>query len=76
MSARDRVVFHPEAVAEARAAFAWYESRDESTARAFVTELDQAVTRVLEAPSAWPPWPTPSAARGSGAPGSKRSITR
>jgi len=48
------VDFHPEAVAEARAAFIWYEQRDPRAAAAFLGELDQAVARVLESPLTWP----------------------
>ena len=49
-----RVDFHPEAVAEARAAYAWYEQRDPRAAAAFLGEVDHAVARVLESPRAWP----------------------
>ena len=48
------VEFHPDAVAEARAAFTWYEQKDPRTAAAFLGELDQAVARVLESPHIWP----------------------
>jgi plasmid stabilization system protein ParE len=54
MSAPARIVFHPEAVAEASAAFAWYSTCDASAGRAFLAELDHAVQCVLEAPDAWP----------------------
>ncbi len=54
MAGHPRVDFHPEAVAEARAAYAWYERRDPRAAAAFLGELDHAVARVLESPRAWP----------------------
>ena len=46
--------FHPEAVAEARAAWRWYAERSPLVAAAFVAELDVAMDRISEAPSRWP----------------------
>ncbi len=37
--ARQPVEFHPEAIAEARAAFEWYRQRSEGAAAAFLTKL-------------------------------------
>lgn len=48
------VEFHPEAVAEARAARRWYAERGASAATAFVGELDAAVASLAEAPDRWP----------------------
>ncbi len=36
---RRPVEFHPEAIAEARAAFEWYRQRSEGAAAAFLTKL-------------------------------------
>ncbi|MCU0727227.1 MAG: type II toxin-antitoxin system RelE/ParE family toxin [Planctomycetes bacterium] len=49
------ILFHPEAVEEARAARLWYGERNEDAAVAFMTELDRAVGAVRAEPSAWPP---------------------
>lgn len=48
------VEFHPEAAAEAQAAFAWYRERSAAVAAAFLDELDRAVERVSERPDRWP----------------------
>lgn len=48
------VEFHPGAVAEARAALHWYRSRSESTAEAFLAELDHGVEKIAEQPGIWP----------------------
>ena len=48
------VEFHPDAVAEARAAFEWYQERNESAAGLFLTELDLAIERIAETPERWP----------------------
>ena len=47
---------HPEAIAEARAARQWYESRSPEAAAAFMAELDVALERIEEAPGTWPPY--------------------
>jgi len=48
------VDFHPEAVAEARAALDWYWERSEEAANSFLAELDNAVEQIAEAPRRWP----------------------
>ena len=52
--ARPNVEFHPEAIAEARAAYGWYAERDLSMANAFIAELDHAISQVQSAPERWP----------------------
>jgi len=47
---RPAIDFHPEAVAEARAARAWYEARSPAAAEAFVVEVDRAIERILDDP--------------------------
>lgn len=46
--------FHPEAIAEARAARVWYRERSEAAADGFVAELDVSIARILESPARWP----------------------
>ena len=41
-----RVLFDPEAIAEARAAYSWYSARSASAASNFLTELDDAVATI------------------------------
>jgi plasmid stabilization system protein ParE len=48
------VEFHPDAVQEAQSAFAWYRDRNDSTAEAFLAELDRAVEVISETPMRWP----------------------
>ena len=48
------VDFHPEALAEAQAALAWYSERSALAANAFVAELDKAVDAVRDGPLRWP----------------------
>lgn len=50
------VEFHPEAVAEAAAAAAWYRQRSEGAGAAFLAELDHAVSRAAQAPASWSPY--------------------
>ena len=45
---------HPEAIAEARAAYGWYRERNETAAEAFLAELDRAVELISEGPMRWP----------------------
>ena len=45
---------HPEAVAEAQAAYRWYRERNETAAEAFLVELDRAVELISEGPLTWP----------------------
>lgn len=52
--ARPSVEFHPEAIAEARAAYRWYSERDVAVADAFIAELDRAIRQVQSAPERWP----------------------
>jgi len=48
------IVFHPEAVLEARAAREWYRERSEAAADGFVAELDAAIAQILASPDRWP----------------------
>jgi plasmid stabilization system protein ParE len=48
------VEFHPEALAEAEAALAWYRERSVRAAEAFVSELERAIAAISEAPHRWP----------------------
>jgi len=48
------IKFHPDAVAEARAAFNWYNQKSPSAALAFVSELDVAIERISHSPLARP----------------------
>jgi plasmid stabilization system protein ParE len=52
--ARPSVELHPEAIAEARAAYLWYAQRNASAADAFMAALDQAVAQIPESPARWP----------------------
>jgi len=45
------IEFHPEAVAEAAAARAWYGERSSKAAAAFLDEFDLACERIAEAPN-------------------------
>jgi toxin ParE1/3/4 len=47
------IQLHPEAVAEAKAARAWYRERSVSAADAFVGELDHAIEKIVESPRRW-----------------------
>jgi plasmid stabilization system protein ParE len=53
MSAKP-VEFHPEALAEAEAAVAWYRKRSLRAAEVFLSELGKAIQTVSEAPDRWP----------------------
>ena len=44
------VEFHPEALAEAEAALAWYQERSPRAAELFATELDKAIEAISDAP--------------------------
>jgi plasmid stabilization system protein ParE len=48
------VEFHPDAVAEARAAFLWYSERSPSAADAFRAALDHAISAIRDNPQRWP----------------------
>ena len=52
----ERAWVHPEAIAEARAAREWYETRNAEAAERFMAELDLAIERIEEAPCQWPPY--------------------
>ena len=53
MAARN-VRFHPEAIAEAHAAYEWYAERNPSAADAFISELDHAIRQIKSKPQVWP----------------------
>jgi plasmid stabilization system protein ParE len=48
------VRFHPAALAEAEAAFAWYSERSENAAGRFLDELDRAIARISHQPRVYP----------------------
>lgn len=50
----DRVEFHSAAADEVQAAHRWYAERNDSAGAAFLRDLDNAVSRVLESPERWP----------------------
>lgn len=52
--ARPNVELHPEAIAEARAAYTWYAEHDISAANAFIAEFDHAIAQIAKAPERWP----------------------
>lgn len=45
--------FHPEALAEYEAAIAYYAERDSSVARRFVAVVEDAIERIVQAPTRW-----------------------
>ena len=47
---------HPEAIAEARAAFQWYQSRSDDAANAFLAEIDLGVESIRTVPELYPPY--------------------
>jgi plasmid stabilization system protein ParE len=47
---------HPEAIAEARAARQWYQSRSDDAATAFFAELDLGMESIRTAPELYPPY--------------------
>lgn len=49
-----QVSFHPVAIAEARAAHAWYAKRSAAAAAAFLAEIDHAVELIAASPERWP----------------------
>lgn len=49
------IEFHPEAIAEARAAREWYARHDPVVGDAFMAELDRAVDLIIAGPAQWPP---------------------
>ena len=52
--AQPPVDIHPEAVAEAQAAYGWYREGNETAAEAFLAELDRAVELISEGPMQLP----------------------
>nr|MBI3614136.1 type II toxin-antitoxin system RelE/ParE family toxin [Nitrospirota bacterium] len=46
--------FHPDAIAEARAAREWYTYQNPAAGEAFVAELDQAIALIGDHPNRWP----------------------
>ena len=46
--------FHPEARAESVFSLRWYRRRSVRAGEAFLTELDQAIEKILQAPDRWP----------------------
>ena len=52
--ARLRIEFHPSAVDEAEGALQWYAERSPAAAKAFLHELDHALSQILGAPERWP----------------------
>jgi len=48
------IEFHPDALAEAEAAVAWYRERSLRSAELFVSELEKAIQAASEAPHRWP----------------------
>jgi plasmid stabilization system protein ParE len=51
--ARPSVRLHPDAIAEAKAAYEWYAERNPSAANAFISELDHAVSQIQTSPERW-----------------------
>lgn len=45
---------HPSALAEAQAAYRWYNERSETIAKTFLADLDSAVELISEDPMRWP----------------------
>ena len=49
-----QVEIHPEALAEAEAAVAWYAERSSRAPATFIEEIDNAITSILNTPRRWP----------------------
>ena len=47
------VRLHPDAIAEASAAYEWYAERNLSAANAFIAELDHAISQIQTHPERW-----------------------
>ena len=45
--------FHPEALEEYREAASWYENREPGLALRFVSEVEDAIGRILDGPERW-----------------------
>lgn len=50
------IVFHPDAVEEAKAARQWYAERSQSAADSFLVELDHGIEAIAQSPDRWPPF--------------------
>jgi toxin ParE1/3/4 len=48
------LAIHPAALEEAKSAVQWYLERNETAARKFTAELDEALEFIRESPSRWP----------------------
>jgi plasmid stabilization system protein ParE len=48
------VYFHPEAITEASAATQWYRERSSAAAKAFISELDRIVGKIIMTPEIYP----------------------
>lgn len=48
-----RVEFHPEAIAEFRAAAKFYETQHDGLGSRFINAVEATVARIVEAPSSW-----------------------
>jgi toxin ParE1/3/4 len=46
--------FHPDAIEEAWLAARWYRERSPIAARRFVSELNEVIDKIVEAPQRWP----------------------
>jgi plasmid stabilization system protein ParE len=51
--AAPNVRLHPEAIAEAKAAYEWYAERNLAAANAFISELDDAISQIHSSPERW-----------------------
>jgi plasmid stabilization system protein ParE len=49
-----QVDIHPDALAEAEAAVAWYAERSSRAPAVFIEEIDNAIQSILNAPKRWP----------------------
>jgi plasmid stabilization system protein ParE len=49
-----KIEIHPEALAEAKAALAWYAERSSRAPQAFLGELDKAIDTIVNSPRRWP----------------------
>lgn len=47
------VRLHPDAIAEAKAAYEWYAERNPAAANAFISELDHAISQIQKGPERW-----------------------
>ena len=48
--------YHPEATAEAKAAYTWYAQQNETAAERFWLELVEARQEICDRPRTWPPY--------------------